>query len=80
VVSHPLGPPVRVLLCLPPLWFLPLPLRQGYFKAIKAAKKAYWKSLRTSATPQSIWAVKKIAAGSPTPASPIFRVLRLWKK
>ena len=44
--------------------------KQGYFKAIKAAKKAQWKSLMASATPRSIWAVKKIAAGSRTPRFP----------
>jgi len=44
--------------------------KQGYFKVIKAAKKAHWKSLLTSATPHSIWAVKKIAAGSPAPRFP----------
>jgi len=44
--------------------------KQGYFKAIKAAKKAHWKSLLASATHRSIWAVKRIAAGSPAPRFP----------
>jgi len=51
--------------------------KQGYFKAIKAAKKAHWKSLLSLAAPRSIWAVKKIAAGYPGPASPTFQLLRL---
>ena len=32
--------------------------KQGYFKAIKAGKKAYWKTLLASATARSIWAVR----------------------
>ena len=37
--------------------------KSGYFKAIKAAKSSHWKSLLASATPRSIWAVKKMAVG-----------------
>ena len=33
--------------------------KKGYFKAIKAAKVAYRRSLLLSATPHSIWIVKK---------------------
>jgi len=44
--------------------------KQGYFKAITAAKKAHWKSFLTTATPRSIWAVKTIAAGSHAPCFP----------
>ena len=53
--------------------------KKGYFKAIKAAKSSHWKSLLSSATPRSIWAVKKMAVGrsppvflpSPTPPLPL---------
>jgi len=44
--------------------------KQGYFKAIKATKKAHRKSLLNSTTSHSILAVKKIAAGSPNPRFP----------
>ena len=35
----------------------------GYFKAIKDAKAAHWRSLLASATPRSIWTVKKLSLG-----------------
>jgi len=43
--------------------------KQGYFK-VKAAQKANWMSLLASATPRSIWVVRKIAAGSTAPRFP----------
>ena len=33
--------------------------KKDYFKAIKAAKAAHWKSLLASTTPRSIWTVRK---------------------
>ena len=44
--------------------------KRGYFKAIKAAKSSHWKSLLASATPRSIWAVKKMAVGRSPPRFP----------
>ena len=44
--------------------------KRGYFKAIRAAKSSHWKSLLTSATPCSIWAVKKMAVGRSPPRFP----------
>ena len=44
--------------------------KRGYFKAIKTAKSSHWKSLLTSATPRSIWAVKKMAVGRSPPRFP----------
>ena len=44
--------------------------KQDYFKAIKAAKSSHWKSLLASATPRSIWAVKKMAVGRSPPRFP----------
>src|SRR5712664_595366 len=44
--------------------------KQGYFKAIKAAKAAHWKSLLVSTTPRSIWTVKKLAFGKSPPRFP----------
>ena len=44
--------------------------KRDYFKAIKAAKSSHWKSLLASATPRSIWAVKKMAVGRSLPRFP----------
>ena len=44
--------------------------RKGYFKANKAAKAAHWRTLLASATPQSIWTVKKLSLGKPSPHFP----------
>ena len=41
--------------------------KSGYFKAIKAAISSHCKSLLSSATPSSIWAVKKLAMGRSSP-------------
>ena len=42
----------------------------GYFKAIKAAKAAHWKSFLADATPRSIWTARKFAMGRPVPRFP----------
>ena len=44
--------------------------KRGYFKAIKAAKVAHWRSLLSSATPRSIWTVKKLSLGRLAPRFP----------
>ena len=44
--------------------------KKGYFKAIKAAKAAHWRSLLASATPRSIWTVKKLSLGRLAPRFP----------
>jgi len=44
--------------------------KQGYFKAIKAAKAHYWKSFLADATPHTIWTAKKFAVGRVTPRFP----------
>ena len=44
--------------------------KKGYFKAIKAAKAAQWRSLLASATPRSIWTVKKLSLGRLAPRFP----------
>ena len=44
--------------------------KSGYFKPIKAAKSSHWKSLLSSATPPSIWTVKKMAMGRSPPRFP----------
>ena len=41
--------------------------KMGYFKAIKAAKTAHRRSLLASATPRSIWTVKKLSLGRLAP-------------
>ena len=45
--------------------------KKGYFKAIKAAKGAHWRSLLASATPRSIWTVKKLSLARLAPRFPI---------
>ena len=42
----------------------------GYFKSIKAAKAAHWRSLQASATLRSIWTVKKRSLGKLAPRFP----------
>jgi len=44
--------------------------RSTYFKAIKKAKSDYWSSFLASATPQTVWTVKKLAVGRPPPRFP----------
>ena len=44
--------------------------KRGYFKAIKATKTAHWKSVLSSATPRSIWTVKKLSLGRLAPRFP----------
>ena len=44
--------------------------KKGYFNAIKAAKAAHWRSLLASATPRSIWTVKKLSLGRLAPRFP----------
>ena len=44
--------------------------KKGYFKAIKAAKAAHWRSLLASATPRSIWTIKKLSLGRLAPRFP----------
>ena len=44
--------------------------KRVYFKDTKAAKSSPWKSLLASATPRSIWAVKKITVGRSPPRFP----------
>ena len=44
--------------------------KRGYFKAIKAAKAAHWRGLLSSATPRSIWMVKKLSPGRLAPRFP----------
>ena len=38
----------------------------AYFKAIKKAKSDHWSSFWASATPQTVWTVKKLAVGRPS--------------
>ena len=42
----------------------------GYFKGIKPAKAAHWRSLLASATPRSIWTVKKLSLERLAPSFP----------
>ena len=44
--------------------------KKGYFKVIKAAKAAHWRSLLASATPRSIRSVKKLSLGRLAPCFP----------
>ena len=44
--------------------------KRGYFKGIKAAKAVHWRSLLVSATPSSIWTLKKLLLGKPSPRFP----------
>ena len=44
--------------------------KNGYFKASKAAKAAHWRSLLASATPRTIWTVKKLSLGRLAPRFP----------
>ena len=44
--------------------------QKGYFKAIKAVQAADWRSLLASATPRSIWTVKKLSLGRLAPRFP----------
>jgi len=41
--------------------------RSAYFKAIKKAKRDHWSSFLVSASPQTVWTVKKLAVGRPPP-------------
>ena len=43
---------------------------KGYLKAIKAPKAAHWRSLRASASPRSIWIVKRLSLGKLTHCFP----------
>ena len=40
-------------------------LRRTYFKAIASAKKTHWSDFLSSATPHSLWTVKRLAFGCP---------------
>jgi len=44
--------------------------KQGYCKAIKAAKADHWKSFLADATPRTIWSAKKFAVGRVAPRFP----------
>ena len=44
--------------------------KKGYFKAMKAAKAAHWRSLLASATVRSIWTVKRRSLGKLPPYFP----------
>ena len=44
--------------------------KSGYFKAIKAAKAAHWRSVLSSATLRSIWTVNKLSLGRLAPRFP----------
>ena len=44
--------------------------KAGYFWAIKAAKNKYWSSFLLSATPQTLWTIKKFAFGRIAPCFP----------
>jgi len=44
--------------------------KQGYFKAIKAAKAHLWKSFLADATPRTIWTAKRFAVGRVAPRFP----------
>jgi len=46
------------------------PSKQGYFKAIKAAKAHHWKSFLEDATPRTIWTAKRLAVGRFAPRFP----------
>jgi len=46
------------------------PSKQGYFKAIKAAKAHHWKSFLEDATPRTIWTAKRFAVGRFAPRFP----------
>ena len=44
--------------------------KRGYFKDIKATKAAHWRTLLPSATPRSIWTVKKLSLERHAPSFP----------
>ena len=44
--------------------------KEGYFKAIKAAKNKHWSSFLLTATPQSLWTAKRFAYGRAQPRFP----------